>query len=318
MREIHRVLMDNGFFVFDDLITPVDEVNEVAMEHVYSRLIFTPTFSLDEYRAHLTDLGIMVLKAEDLGRHLHRSYTLLAQLALPQYAALSGAYEKMCESIQQRQVSWSYYVGQKVSDSVSWVYESENLPLLESRYDAWASIYDRQLNDNYRHSPQISARLLAEAVADKQAAILDVGAGTGMVGEAMYSLGYHNLVALDLSEEMLEQARKKQVYAELVKDNLHNDLTYLGTERFDAMIAVGVFTFNHADPAALQRLAPLLKPGGYFALTVREDFFDENQSLRRELEKLSWKTIKQESFSIFDNESMRAMVLQAPATNQHL
>jgi len=42
--------------------------------------------------------------------------------------------------------------------------------------------------------------------------ILDAGAGTGMVGEVLTKLGYANLVAMDLSQGMLEVTRQKNVY----------------------------------------------------------------------------------------------------------
>jgi len=45
--------------------------------------------------------------------------------------------------------------------------------------------------------------------------ILDAGASTGMVGEVLTKLGYANLVAMDLSQGILEVARQKNVYQEL-------------------------------------------------------------------------------------------------------
>ena len=46
--------------------------------------------------------------------------------------------------------------------------------------------------------------------------IIDAGAGTGLVGEALAKLGYTNMDALDISQEMLDEAEKKKVYTKFI------------------------------------------------------------------------------------------------------
>ena len=41
--------------------------------------------------------------------------------------------------------------------------------------------------------------------------IIDTGAGTGMVGIELQRLGYRDVHALDISQEMLNEAKKKNV-----------------------------------------------------------------------------------------------------------
>ncbi|NEO53495.1 MAG: methyltransferase domain-containing protein [Okeania sp. SIO3B5] len=147
---------------------------------------------------------------------------LLSQLALPQYPELSAAYDKMCEAIQTDKLGWAYYLCEKVSDRLSWIYETNNQQSLRDKYDAWSRIYDAELDQPYRISPILSARALAGVLPDKEASILDAGAGTGMVGEALAELGYSNIVGVDLSEEMLEVARNKQVDRALHQGNLYH------------------------------------------------------------------------------------------------
>ena len=45
--------------------------------------------------------------------------------------------------------------------------------------------------------------------------ILDLGAGTGLCGEVLRNAGFENVDALDISSEMLEEARKKNIYKNL-------------------------------------------------------------------------------------------------------
>ena len=121
LQEIQRVLQEGGTFIFDDLVTPVGEISATARRYVYDRLLFEPTFSSELYTEILSKLGLMVLETTDLSQHLHKSYELLAQLALPQYPELNTAYLKMCEAINRKELGWSFYLCEKVSDRLSWI-----------------------------------------------------------------------------------------------------------------------------------------------------------------------------------------------------
>ena len=48
--------------------------------------------------------------------------------------------------------------------------------------------------------------------ANKDIKILDAGAGTGIIGEMLVQRGYRNIDALDISEEMLNLAKQRNVY----------------------------------------------------------------------------------------------------------
>ena len=310
LQEIQRVLKEGGTFLFDDLVTPVAEISETSRRYVYERLLFEPTFSPESYTETLSKLGLMVLESTDLSQHLHKSYELLSQLALPQYPDLNSAYIKMCAAIEQRELGWSFYLCEKVSDRLSWIYDTKDHQSLANKYDAWSHLYDSELNESYRISPIQSARALDQVLGNKQASILDAGAGTGMVGEALAELGYTNITAVDLSPQMLEVARGKQVYQALYQGDLENSLSFVEPNSFDAIISVGVFTYGHATPQALHNLFPLLKSGGYFVLTVRVDYYEENQVLRQIIDELSWSLCDKAEFKIFDTEAMYALVFQ--------
>ncbi|NES21545.1 MAG: methyltransferase domain-containing protein [Symploca sp. SIO3E6] len=194
------------------------------------------------------------------------------------------------------------------SDRLSWIYETKDTQQLEDKYDAWSAIYDTELDQPYRISPIRSAHALAKVLPNKDARILDAGAGTGMVGEALAELGYTNLTAIDLSEQMLEAAREKQVYQTLYRDNLEAPVNCSTPSSFDAIISVGVFTFGHAQPKALLNLDTLLVSGGFFVLTVRVDYHDNNETLQELLEDLPWILINRDEFTIFEQEPIYTIV----------
>ena len=83
---------------------------------------------------------------------------------------------------------------------VQWVYESTSNQELEERYDQWAAEYDKDLDEVFAwNAPQNGARVLAGLVPG-DAAVLDAGAGTGLVGKCLADAGFTNMAAMDLSQ----------------------------------------------------------------------------------------------------------------------
>ncbi|NEO56147.1 MAG: class I SAM-dependent methyltransferase [Okeania sp. SIO3B5] len=182
---------------------------------------------------------------------------------------------------------------------LSWICDSKSIDDLRRKYNTWASTYDTDVEKDWEFMPVNAARILANLLPKKDAAILDAGAGTGFVGEALAQQEYTNITAADLSEEMLTVARKKQVYKALFQCDLEDTQAFSKKETFDAIISVGVFAHAHAGFIVLQNLFCQLKRGGYFVLTVREKYYAEMQEA---FESLPWTLISQEQFQVYDNE----------------
>ena len=161
------------------------------------------------------------------------------------------------------------------SDKVQWIYSSrDNLELAE-RYDIWAKDYDEDLDEGFGWiGPQRAVDFLIKYV-NKNARILDAGAGTGLVGELLKKQGYKKLVAMDLSKGMLEEARKKNAYREFNQMVMGEPLEY-STGSFDAVISVGVLTVGHAPASSLDELARITKPGGYIVFSLRPDVYRDS------------------------------------------
>jgi SAM-dependent methyltransferase len=156
---------------------------------------------------------------------------------------------------------------------VQWVYSSRNNLELEERYNHWASEYEADLNKDYDYTgPPRAGELLACHV-PKDARILDAGAGTGLVGQILAGLGYGDLTAMDLSQGMLEESRKKNVYRELRRMVMGEPLDF-PTAAFDAVISVGVLTVGHAPANSLDELVRVTKRGGHIVFTLRPDVYE--------------------------------------------
>ena len=160
-------------------------------------------------------------------------------------------------------------------DKVKWIYSSRDNNELEERYDQWAKDYDKDLDEEFGWlGPQRAVDLFVKFV-PKDATILDAGAGTGLVGELLARQGYSNLVAMDLSKGMLEEARKKNAYREFHQMVMGEPLDY-ASGSFDAVISVGVLTVGHAQASSFDEIIRITRPGGYIVFSLRPDVYRDS------------------------------------------
>lgn len=161
------------------------------------------------------------------------------------------------------------------------LYSAQNHQELLEQYRQWAQNYDQELvHDCSYVAPQKVVEVLSRLVA-KDAKILDAGAGTGLVGEILSQNGYSDLEGMDISAEMLEEARKKNVYTALYQKVMGEPLG-LPSDSFDVIVSVGVFTYGHAPSSSFDELIRITKPGGYIIFTMRLDFY-ENSDFKQKL-----------------------------------
>ena len=158
-------------------------------------------------------------------------------------------------------------------NKVQWVYSSQSNEELEERYDQWAKDYEADLERDFDwQGPEVAAEVFARYVS-KDAKILDAGAGTGLVGVFLAKKGYSNIVAMDLSTGMLEEARKKNVYREFHQMVMGEKLNF-PTDSFDSTISIGVLTVGHAPASSLDELVRVTRPGGYIVFSLRPDVYE--------------------------------------------
>ena len=159
-------------------------------------------------------------------------------------------------------------------NKVQWVYSAMDNQELAERYDQWAQDYDVDLERDFGYvGPVRTAEIFARHV-PAEANVLDAGCGTGLVGEALYKMGYRNLAAIDLSNGMLKQARQKKIYRELHQMVLGEHLDF-HSNSFDAVISVGVLTVGHAPASSLDELVRVTKIGGHVVFTLRPDIYED-------------------------------------------
>jgi MFS family permease len=150
------------------------------------------------------------------------------------------------------------------------LYGARNLDELRGEYERIASAYDDELIDGMGYRSPAAVARVARRLLPANARILDVGAGTGLLGVALADAGFASLDGLDLSPAMLAEAERKGVYGELREGRLGDELDY-ETGGYDGVVAAGVLTAGHAPATCLDELVRITRVGGHVIFTLRSD-----------------------------------------------
>ena len=140
-------------------------------------------------------------------------------------------------------------------------------------YKKWAQTYDEDfaLSSNYLSPKKISS-FFNKHTKNTDTPILDVGAGTGLVGELLYRTGNKKIIGIDISPEMLEQAKSKECYSSLMEADVTRKIP-LKSNSIGAIVSAGTFTHGHVGPDAFDELLRITKPGGLFVLSINSKVF---------------------------------------------
>ncbi|MBA7632123.1 hypothetical protein ES703_39665 [subsurface metagenome] len=164
--------------------------------------------------------------------------------------------------------------------SLEWIDAAKSREEFEERYDEWGSTYDRDLIEAWDYKlPVFIGDLLMKYVKNHDARILDAGAGTGLGGKYLHHNGYNNLFGIDMSQGMLDEAKRKGIYQKLDRMVLGEKLDY-PSNYFDAILSVG--TIGHAPPESFDELIRITKSSGFIVFSLRTTrYYDEPQWYRK-------------------------------------
>jgi len=147
-------------------------------------------------------------------------------------------------------------------------------------FDRFASSFDENLTDLGYRAPELLAATLGEYVAtDGRLEILDAGCGTGLCGPLLRSMA-RRLVGVDLSGGMIEKARPRNVYDELVVGEL---CAFMGARpaAFDVIVSADTLVYFGALEQVAATARQCIRPGGVLAFTVErladDDARDDNR-----------------------------------------
>ena len=82
------------------------------------------------------------------------------------------------------------------------------------------------------------------------------------MGVELDKLGYTDLHALDISQEMLTEARKKNLYKNFICAPLSDQrIPEIETGEFDALVCAGVLVKGHVRSSAFGEMVRMVKSG---------------------------------------------------------
>lgn len=100
--------------------------------------------------------------------------------------------------------------------------------------------------------------------------VLDLGVGTGKLGELLKPYA-SKLIGVDMSSQMLNKARIKNIYAALHQDDIVRYLQYeVSLQSIDCIVAADSLLYIGDLAALIEAVACALKPGAYFIFNVEK------------------------------------------------
>ena len=138
-------------------------------------------------------------------------------------------------------------------------------------FDAIAEQFDSMLVDDLGYRGHEQVRALAERVLERQTAlrILDIGCGTGLAGERFKEMAAGGrLDGVDLAPRMLEEARRRAIYGDLILGDFEAVLTAPGAvAAYDLIVCADAINYLGDLALAFAGAANRLEPGGHFLFT---------------------------------------------------
>lgn len=146
-------------------------------------------------------------------------------------------------------------------------------------YGEWANEYDREFAEAHGYA---APRRIAEAMLRERGPadtpILDIGAGTGLVAEALAAgLGPEaEIDGIDISARMLAVAEGKGLYRRLIEADLTRPLD-IADGTYGALVSSGTFTHGHVGPDVLPEILRIARPGALCVFGVKREVYDEER-----------------------------------------
>jgi len=157
--------------------------------------------------------------------------------------------------------------------------ESKHPSLEEQRayYDSWNELWRAKSFDEMDEELKAKGNAVLNALSSlslSRPTMVEVGCGTGWLTERLAQLGI--VTATDLSPQAIAIARQRSVEAEFVAEDFYH--TSLPIQHYEVAICSETIAHVPDQPLFMERIASLLRPGGYLVITTQNKFIFERRS----------------------------------------
>ena len=143
-------------------------------------------------------------------------------------------------------------------------------------FDAYAETFENHLVQKLGYSTPdlLLDAMRSSAGLQDNLSILDLGCGTGLMGVLLHAQ-CTRLVGIDISPKMVEKAREKGIYTELLAADILPYLQSSVAGNFDWVVAADVFVYVGVLDSIFTQVKRVVKCGGFFAFSVEALLDDE-------------------------------------------
>lgn len=138
-------------------------------------------------------------------------------------------------------------------------------------FDGYSALYDSHMVGTLKYRAHVHLRTLFDRLfpdAMPPMRILDLGSGTGLVGEEFKDLAKGaRLDGIDLAPLMIEEAKKRGIYDDLILGDLETVLSGQGPA-YDLALAADTMIYIGDLAPAFSGVANRLAPGGHYLFAV--------------------------------------------------
>jgi predicted TPR repeat methyltransferase len=138
-------------------------------------------------------------------------------------------------------------------------------------FDQFSANYDARMRRELSYAAPEILKDLADLVMPgrRELSILDLGCGTGLAGAAFKPLAAR-LDGIDLSPNMIDQARTRRIYDELTVGDIEQ-MRPECVRKYDLVLAADTFVYLGELSKVMKNTANQLRPGGMLLFTVEKD-----------------------------------------------
>ena len=178
---------------------------------------------------------------------------------------------------------------------------------ISEHYDELSSHYEEIYLRAGWHDPLKCAELAKHCVGENAAtsSVLDMGCGTGLVGQYLKERGFTTIVGVDASKGMLDKAKTKNAYTDLEELFLGRPETFPEHfhGKFEVITASGILAEGHCDNYVFDEMLTALKEGGFAVFATRTMYLTKYNYVEKiaELEATGkWKKVEEWTFDRYD------------------